>query len=131
VSTSQSVRLLSLNQNLAGSGMLGHETAERQMRQIGASDVRLQWLVTKLPPLGLAGRVAGRRLPWLWYLDLDWQPTRWHIVESLRGRRTLKKLLATFDANVVHVSTRTAALLCVQLMRQRPFMISVDVPIWP
>ena len=111
--------------------MLGHETAEDQMRQIGASDVRLQWLVTKLPPLGLVGRVAGRPLPWLGDLDLDWHPTRWHIVESLRGRRTLKKLLARFDANVVHVSTHTAALLCVQLMRQRPFMISVDVPIWP
>ena len=131
MSTSQSVRLLSLNQNLAGSGMLGHETAEDRMRQIGASDLRLRSLVTKLPPLGLAGRVAGRPLPWLWYLDLDLHPTRWHIVESLRARRTLKKLLTTFDANVVHVSTHTAALLCVRLMRQRPFMISVDVPIWP
>ena len=111
--------------------MLGHETAEDRMRQIGAFDVRLQSLVTKLPPLGLTGRIAGRPLPWLGYLDLDWHPTRWHIVESLRGRRTLKKLLATFDANVVHVSTQTAALLCIRLMRQRPFMISVDVPVWP
>lgn len=110
--------------------MLGYVTAEDQMRRIGESDLRLESLVTRLPPLGPAGRVAGLPLPLIGNLDLDWHPTRWHIVESLRGRRTLKKLLANFDADVVHVSTHTAALLCVQLMRRRPFMISVDSPIW-
>ncbi len=110
--------------------MIGHVTVEEGMRRSMESDSYLEALVTRLPPLGPAGKMAGRPIPGLDYLDLDLHPTRWHLVESWRGRRALVRHLAKFDADVVHVNSHTAAFLCAEMMRQRPFMLSVDVPVW-
>lgn len=62
-------------------------------------------------------------------LDLDLQRLRWHAVQSLRARRALRRELASREPEVVYVHSHSIALGLSDLMRERPFVLSVDATI--
>ena len=84
----------------------------------------------RMGPWTLASRALARPLPALDRRDLDLHVPRWHLVESLRGRRFLASRLAAGEIDVLHVTSHTPALLIADVMRRIPTFLAVDVPIW-
>jgi glycosyltransferase involved in cell wall biosynthesis len=78
----------------------------------------------------LASRALARPLRGLDRRDLDLHVPRWHLVESLRGRRFIAKRLAEEEVDVLHVTSHTPALLSAELMRRVPTLLAVDTPVW-
>jgi glycosyltransferase involved in cell wall biosynthesis len=108
----------------------GHTATESALRigVEGASDVSARF--ERMGPWTLASRALARPLPGLDRRDLDLHVPRWHLVESLRGRRFIAKRLAEHEVDVLHVTSHTPALLSAEIMRRVPTFLAVDTPAW-
>jgi glycosyltransferase involved in cell wall biosynthesis len=67
--------------------------------------------------------------PLLGAIDLDLQPTRWHLVQSLRARRVVARELGGFPADALHVESHAVSFALVEEMRRRPTFLSFDVSV--
>lgn len=110
--------------------MRGHLSTESSLRlgMDAASDLSADF--QRLGPWTLPARALARPLPWLGRHDLDLHVPRWHVVESLRGRRFITSRLAANEVDALHVTSHTPALLIADVMRRVPTFLAVDVPIW-
>jgi alpha-maltose-1-phosphate synthase len=108
----------------------GHTATESALRigMEGAADVAARF--ERMGPWTLAARALARPLPGLDRRDLDLHVPRWHLVESLRGRRFIAGRTAAGEVDVLHVTSHTPALLIADVMRRIPTFLAVDVPIW-
>jgi glycosyltransferase involved in cell wall biosynthesis len=108
----------------------GHTATESALRigMEGVSDVSARF--ERMGRWTLASRALARPLPGLDRRDLDLHVPRWHLVESLRGRRFIAKRLAEEEIDVLHVTSHTPALLSTGLMRRVPTFLAVDTPVW-
>jgi glycosyltransferase involved in cell wall biosynthesis len=130
------LRALFVNQGAIASraasegGVRGHTATESALRigMEGVEDVSARF--ERMGPWTLAARALARPLPGLDRRDLDLHVPRWHLVESLRGRRFIASRLASGEVDVLHVTSHTPALLIADVMRRVPTFLAVDVPIW-
>jgi glycosyltransferase involved in cell wall biosynthesis len=108
----------------------GHTATESALRigMEGVSDVSPRF--ERMGRWTLASRALARPLPGLDRRDLDLHVPRWHLVESLRGRRFIAMRLAEEEIDVLHVTSHTPALLSAELMRRVPTFLAVDTPVW-
>jgi glycosyltransferase involved in cell wall biosynthesis len=122
------IRALLANQGVVGSTVLGHLATERALR-LGLEGTGIETRFERLPPWSTAARLAARRIPPLDRVDLDLHQLRWHLAESVRGRRAIRRWLREAPADVVHLNTHAAGLLLGRLPRDVPLVLAVDVPI--
>jgi glycosyltransferase involved in cell wall biosynthesis len=120
------LRALFYNEGTVGIGILGHGMLERALRAglSGRDDVDAHLLGP--PPEGGIARLAARSVPGLFGLSLDFQPTRWHLVQSLRARRAIGNSRATEIVDVLYVHTQSSALLLGSMVNRIPTFLSVD-----
>jgi glycosyltransferase involved in cell wall biosynthesis len=116
------------NEGNLGSYVLGQAQVEATLRRYTQDlpDVEAQFV-----GLATQGRWAHAAATWstprLMRADLDLRLLRWHLVQSLRGRRTLTRAVAEWRPDVVHVHSHSMALGLGALMRRVPTAVSVDV----
>jgi glycosyltransferase involved in cell wall biosynthesis len=130
------VRALFVNQGAIASrtasegGVRGHTATESALRigMDGVADVHARF--ERMAPWTLPARALARPVPGLARRDLDLHVPRWHLVESLRGRRFIARRLAADDVDVLHVTSHTPALLIADVMLRIPTFLAVDVPVW-
>jgi glycosyltransferase involved in cell wall biosynthesis len=110
----------------AGAGILGHTMLDRALRaglsRRGDVDAHMVGPARE----GTIARTAARSVPGLFELSLDFQPTRWHLVQSLRARRAIRSSPA---ADVLYINTQASALLLGSILRRTPTFVSVDASI--
>ncbi len=130
------LRVLFVNQGsigsraASGSGVRGHVATENALRigMEGEKDVAARF--EQLPAWTPAARALARPLPVLGRHDLDLHVPRWHLVESLRGRRFIAPRVKSGAVDALHVTSHTPALLLGDVMRRVPTFLAVDVPVW-
>jgi glycosyltransferase involved in cell wall biosynthesis len=128
LSAADRARLLFVNHGPLGWSVLGAVSVEQSLRAGLASVPDVDATFLRLPPAGVATRALSHPIPGLEQADVDFHTTRWHLVESWRGRRAMHRALArAFDA--VHVTSHTAAFFTRDLMEQVPVYVCVDVPV--
>ncbi len=112
------LRVLFVNENVGG-----HATMHMAIRDelSGRADVVPRFL--DVPRAGLVRRIVAVPLPILARYDLDLQPLRVVLAQSLLVRRRLART-APFD--VLHVYTQQAALLSASVVRDHPSVVSTD-----
>jgi glycosyltransferase involved in cell wall biosynthesis len=130
------LRALFVNQGAIASrasrdgGVRGHTATESALR-IGMEGVEnLSARFVRMGSWTLAARALARPVPGLDRRDLDLHVPRWHLVESLRGRRFIAGRVAAEEVDVLHVTSHTPALLIADVMRRVPTFLAVDVPVW-
>jgi glycosyltransferase involved in cell wall biosynthesis len=123
------LRVLFLNEGELGTDVMGHAAAEQALRRRLAENELVDARFVHLPPLRGLPDLATRSFPLLRGPDLDLQPTRWHLVQSLRARRVLARELAAFPADALHVESHAVSFALVEEMRRRPTFLSFDVSV--
>ncbi|HEV7494070.1 glycosyltransferase family 4 protein [Baekduia sp.] len=122
------MRLLFFNEGNLGSYVLGQAQVEATLRRYTQD---LPEIETRFLGLATQGRWAHAAATWstpaLMRADLDLRLVRWHLVQSLRGRRTLTRAVAQWRPDVVHVHSHSMALGLGALMERVPTAVSVDV----
>jgi glycosyltransferase involved in cell wall biosynthesis len=122
------VRLLFFNEGNLGSYVLGQAQVEATLRRHTQD---LSGVETRFVGLATQGRWAHAAATWstprLMRADADLRLLRWHLVQSLRGRRALTRAVAAWHPDVVHVHSHSMALGLGGLMRRVPTAVSVDV----
>lgn len=113
------MRVLFVNENIGGHATV-HHNLEAAFRL--RDDIDPVWL--HVPPPSVGRRLVGAAVPGLAAYDLDLQPLRAQLAVSSWVRRRLPALLDGVDA--VHVYTQNAALLSVDLLRNRPTVVTTD-----
>lgn len=108
--------------------MLGHLATERSLR-LGLAQAEVETRFTNLPPWSPAALRAVRRVRGLARWDLDLPVLRWHLTESVRGRRSIQRSSAEDLPDALHVNTQSAALLLGSLARRIPTFLAVDAPV--
>ncbi len=112
-------RVLFVNENIGG-----HAAMHMYMREAlrAHPEVRAQFL--DVPRPGLVRRLAAVSVPGLARHDLDLQPLRFQLAQSLYVRNRLVRWSEPFD--VLHFYTQNAALLSAEVMRRYPAVVSTD-----
>lgn len=124
------MRILFLNEGNLGSHIMGQGQIDATLRQSIGSLPGVDLRIAGLPPMGrLARALVERTTPWLERRGLDMRPLRWHVVQSLRARATLRRELAAAPADVVHVHSQSVALALARLAARTPLTVSVDVTV--
>lgn len=118
--------VLFVNEGQLGGGVLGHAGLELLLSEAFAKYDDVEATFRGLGAMGRIGRTAVRGLPGLHQMDLDLQPTRWHVVQSIRARRLVGEARREHAVEALHVHTHTSALLLARHMRQVPTFLSVD-----
>jgi glycosyltransferase involved in cell wall biosynthesis len=77
-----------------------------------------------IPSPGLVRRLVGASVPGLGRLDLDLQPLRSQLAQSVVARRAISARIGAFD--VLHVYTHNVGLLSANLIEQWPSVVSLD-----
>lgn len=112
-------RILFVNENLGG-----HATVHLNLARALEEHDDVEPTYFDVPAPGLLRRVAGAAVPVLGRHDLDLQPLRFQLGQSLVVRRRLPELLTDVDA--VHLYTHNAGLLSTEMLRERPSVVSLD-----
>lgn len=124
------MRVLFFNEGNLGSHILGQAGIERALRAGAAETTELDSRFIGLEPMGrLASAAAYRRVPMLSRAGLDVPTLRWHLVQSARARRTLKRELSSWPADLLFLHTQSVGLLARGLMRRLPVVLSADTSI--
>ena len=123
------LRVLFVNEGELGTEVLGHAAAEQMVRHRLAATELVDARFVNLPPLRGLSHLAARSFPLLGAIDLDLQPTRWHLVQSLRARRLVARELEAFPADALHVQSHAVSFALVREMRRRPTFLSFDVSV--
>jgi len=123
------LRALFYNEGTVGTGILGHGMLESALRAgLSRRDDVDAHLLGPAPEGSIAGW-AARSVPGLFPFSLDFQPTRWHLVQSLRARRAIRSSRAAQIADVLYVHTQASALLLGSILDRVPTFLSVDASI--
>ncbi len=124
------MRVLFFNEGNLGSHILGQRQLEAALRAGLASMPEVQARFAGLTPMGrLAAAASERSIGPLQRRQLDFRALRWHLVQSLRARRAIRRELGTWPADVVHIHTQSVALASGRLMRSLPVALSIDTTI--
>ncbi len=109
---------------------MGHASVRTSVRDglAGIEDVEATFI--SLPKLSGFARLATRGVPGLRSADLDVAPTRWHLVQAVRARRALLRILETTRADLLHVNSHSIAMALADLMGRIPTILSVDATVW-
>jgi glycosyltransferase involved in cell wall biosynthesis len=122
--------VLFLGQGAMGSAVIGPKAVEASLRKGLAATSEIDAKFVSLSPWTRTQRLGAAPVPLLRRLDADLQTTRWHLIEGLRARRLLRKQLASFRPDVLHINSHVASILSVEEMQRVPTLLSVDVPVW-
>jgi Glycosyl transferases group 1 len=123
------LRALFYNEGTVGTGILGHSMLERALRAGLSHRDDVDAYMLGPAPEGRIARLAARSVPGLFGLSLDFQPTRWHLVQSLRARRAILGSREAQIADVLYVNTQASALLLGSTLDRVPTFLSVDASI--
>jgi alpha-maltose-1-phosphate synthase len=123
------LRALFYNEGAVGTGILGHSMLARALTAGLSRRDDVDAHMVGPAREGSISRLAARRVPGLFGLSLDLQPTRWHLVQSLRARRAIRRSQAAQMADVLHVHTQASALLLGSILLRVPTFLSVDASI--
>ncbi|HXR29013.1 MAG TPA: glycosyltransferase family 4 protein [Solirubrobacteraceae bacterium] len=122
--------MLFFNEGNLGTHIMGQGQLEASLR-VGLA--RVSGVQARFAGLAAMGRwprlLATRPVPGLARRELDFRALRWHIVQSLRARRALRRELRTFPADVVHVHSASIALAMGATMRRLPVALSLDTTV--
>jgi glycosyltransferase involved in cell wall biosynthesis len=123
-------RVLFVNEGeLGAGGVMGHAAADQALRRRLVETELVEGRFVHLPPLRGLAHLATLSFPLLGAVDLDLQPTRWHLVQSLRARRVVARELGAFPAEALHVESHAVSFALVEEMRRRPTFLSFDVSV--
>ena len=113
------LRVLFVNENLGG-----HRPCTTTCRgPLAEHDVDVRSV--DMPAPGMARRIAGAAVPGLGSLDLDLQPLRFQLAQSVVARRAMRRELGR-GVDALHVYTHNVALLSTDLLRSVPSVVSLD-----
>lgn len=122
-------RVLFLNEGQHGADVMGHAAVERTLASRLAANDRIEARFVRLPPLDGFALLATRSVPLLKTVDLDLQVARWHMVQSLRVRRLVRREMRAFRPDALHVDSHAVSFALGAEMRRRPTFLSVDVTV--
>ena len=114
------IRVLFVNENIGGHATV-HRTLERELA-VHHPDVKATFVHLPAPRLGR--RLFGASVPGFGALDLDLQPLRAQLAQSLLARRLIARRRGTFD--VLHLYTHNVGLLSCDLVAAQPTVVSLD-----
>jgi glycosyltransferase involved in cell wall biosynthesis len=124
------VRLLFFNEGNLGSHVLGQAQVEATLR---ATTEDVAGLDTRFVTLAPQGRWSHAAATWshpvLARAGLDARTARWHAVQALRARTALRRAVAEYRPDALHLHSHSIALGLGGLMRATPSAVSVDVTI--
>jgi glycosyltransferase involved in cell wall biosynthesis len=124
------MRVLFFNEGNLGSHILGQRQLDAALRTGLATLPDVQARFGGLSPVGrLPAALIERSVGTLARRNLDFRALRWHLVQSLRARRSIGRELADWPADVLHIHTQSVALASAGLMRSLPTALSVDTTI--
>ena len=127
---SETVRALFFNEGNLDTHVLGHGQLDAAIRAGLASAPDVEARFAGIPALtGLADTLARRQVRLLRKRDLDLLVLRWQLVQSARARRALKRALAEWPADVVHLYTPAVAFTMPDVMRETPVVLSLDTTV--
>jgi glycosyltransferase involved in cell wall biosynthesis len=121
-------RVIALIESAAGGQIMGHDRLAAALTVAAEHDAPATVRFVGLPRLSGLSAAAVRGVPGLNRGDLDLQATRWHLVQSARARRTLRRALRAQPADVAMVMSHAIALLTDGV--GVPVVPSVDIPVW-
>jgi glycosyltransferase involved in cell wall biosynthesis len=124
------LRPLFFSEGALGTGVLGHTAVVAALRSGLGGLAGVEPRFCGPPPLRRGSRLAARPVPLLFRYGLDFQPTRWHLVQSLHARRAIDGALEAGPADVLYVNSHSSALLLGRAMGSVPTFLSVDVTFW-
>jgi starch synthase len=113
------MRTLFVNENLGG-----HASMHLYIRQALGELSGITADFVDVPRAGLVRKLLAAPVPGLAGLDLDLQPLRAQLLQSLWVRRMLERVGRSYD--VVHVYTQSTALLSAAQLAGRPTVVSTD-----
>jgi len=123
------MRVLFFNEGNLGNQIMGQGQLEAALRTglPGVPDVEARF--AGLPPMGSLARTATREVPLLTKASLDFGASRWHVVQSLRARRALRRELRSWPADVVHVHSHSVSFAMGSTMAALPVALSLDTTV--
>lgn len=123
------LRAMFVNEGALGTGVVGHARVEQELERglRDLPDVEARFI--RLSQFGPLTRGATHSVPGLAALDLDLQRTRWHLMQSLRARAAVRRVLHTWTPDVLHVHTHTIAFALRPFMSRIPTFLSVDATV--
>jgi glycosyltransferase involved in cell wall biosynthesis len=105
------MRVLFFNEGNMGTYIMGQGQLEGALRMGVEATPELEARFAGLTPMTRAvDALATRRIQPLARLDLDVDMLRWQLVQSTRARRALRRELASWTPDVLHVHTQSVAL---------------------
>src|SRR6185312_7079704 len=124
------MRALFFNEGNLDTHVLGHGQLDAAIRAGLASAPDVEARFAGLSPLtGLAASLSSKQIRLLRKRDLDLLVLRWHLVQSARARRALRRALDEWPADVVHFYTPAVALTMADVMREVPIVLSLDTTV--
>jgi glycosyltransferase involved in cell wall biosynthesis len=122
------VRALFVSEGTLGHEVLGPASAAAAITaHIAETDLAARFV--PLPPMGRAALAVSRGVPGLGHADLDLQPLRWHLAQSVRTRVAVERALRRAPADVLHIQSHSIGLLCGGVERRIPTALSVDATV--
>lgn len=115
----RALRALFVNENLGG-----HASMHLYLRQALTEVPEVQADFVDVPQARFVRKLLAAPIPLLAKRDLDLQPLRAQLLQSLWVRRLLAETASEFD--VVHVYTQSTALLSASQLAARPSVVSTD-----
>jgi glycosyltransferase involved in cell wall biosynthesis len=113
------LRTLFVNENLGG-----HTSMHLYLREALAQVPELEGDFVDVPRAGIARKLLAAPVPLLAGRDLDLQPLRAQLLQSLWVRRLLAGAAQSYD--VLHIYTQSTALLSPSQLAARPTVVSTD-----
>jgi len=124
------MRVLFLNEGNLGGHILGQGQLDEALR-VGLREV--PDVEARFAGLGPRSHwqhaLATRGISPLAGAGLDFRALRWHLVQSLRARGQLRRELAQWPADVVHIHSHSIALTMPGTMRRTPVVLSLDATV--
>jgi glycosyltransferase involved in cell wall biosynthesis len=124
------MRVLFFNEGNLGTHILGQGQLDAALRiGVGEAD-GLEARFAGLAPLGRwSGAAASRPVPLMGGVDEGLSTLRWHLVQSLRARAALRRELAAWPADLVHLHSQSVAMLAGPRITGAPVVVSLDTTV--
>lgn len=124
------MRVLFLNEGNLGSHVLGQGQLDEALQTGLRAHNEVEARFAALPELGRFARaLATRPVPLLADANLDFRTLRWHLVQARRADVQLRRELARWPADIVHVHSHSIALMMSRTMRRLPVVLSLDATV--
>jgi glycosyltransferase involved in cell wall biosynthesis len=115
-------RIVLFNENLGG-----HASLHAGLRAVLGSRAGVDAVFCDLPPPGRLRRALSARIPGIGPRDLDLQPVRYRLAQSVQAHRLLAATLRPGD--VLHAYTQSALLCSRGLLARWPSLVATDATI--